>query len=126
MHQFHKIELFQICRPEDSEAFHSEMLDHIVQMIADLYPQLEHRVIELPDWDRSPVSAKTFDIELKYNDEWLEVSSVSNTLDNQSKPAQIRYKPKAGGKNVKCHMLNGSGLALPRLVLALETVNQAL
>lgn len=118
VHQFHKVELFVICRPEDSEKMHLEMVAYVEKMIQDLYPEIEYRVIELPDWDRSPVSNRTFDIEMKYQDEWLEVSSISNMGDNQSKPAQIRYKPKVG-KNVKVHLLNGSALALPRLTLAL-------
>ncbi len=57
--------------------------------------------------------------EILVGDEWLEVSSISNTEDNQSKPAMIRYKPDDGGKNIKVHMLNGSGVALPRLTLAI-------
>lgn len=119
VHQFHKVELFVICTPESSEAEHKKMLSHVEDMIKQDY-DLEYRVIELSAEDRSPVSNKTYDIELKCGEEWLEVSSISNTGDNQSKLAQIRYRPKAGGKPVKCHMLNGSGLALPRLVLALE------
>lgn len=119
VHQFHKVELFTICTPETSEDEHQRMLNQIEDMIKETF-KVEYRVIELSDDDRSPVSNKTFDIEMKYKEEWLEVSSISNTGDNQSKPAQIRYKPKAGGKPIKCHLLNGSGLALPRLVLALE------
>ncbi|MEK6878036.1 MAG: hypothetical protein AABY22_00430, partial [Nanoarchaeota archaeon] len=57
--------------------------------------------------------------EIKYKDEWLEISSISNTENNQSKVANIRYRPKGGSKNIKVHMLNGSGVALPRLMLAL-------
>lgn len=120
VHQFHKVELFIICKPEDSEKEHEGMRDHIENMIAHMYPELEYRVIELPEHDRNPVSAKTYDIELKYEDDWLEVSSISNTLDNQSKIAQIRYRPEKGGKPIKCHLINGSGLALPRLILAIE------
>lgn len=124
VHQFHKVELFTICRSEESGELHQEMLGHIEDMICNLFPQLEYRIIELPENDRSPVSVKTFDIELKYGDEWLEVSSISNMSDNQTKPAQIRYRPKAGDKPVKCHMLNGSALALPRLMLALSQADQ--
>lgn len=120
VHQFHKVELFVICKPDESELLHHMMVDHVQEMISELYPQLEKRIIELPDWDRSPVSNKTYDIELKCGDEWLEVSSISNMGDNQSKPAQIRYKDSKTGKNTKCHMLNGSALALPRLRLALK------
>lgn len=121
VHQFHKVELFTICKPDQSEVLHKDMIDHICWLIRALYPTLEYRVVELTEEDRSPVSNSTFDIELKYGDEWLEVSSISNTGDNQTKPAQIRYRPKQG-KPVKCHMLNGSALALPRLMLALEKI----
>jgi seryl-tRNA synthetase len=117
VHQFHKIELFVICKPEQSEALHQEMRQQVETMLTGF--GLVHRTIELPDHDRSPVSAKTYDVELRLGDEWLEVSSISNTLDRQSQPAQIRYKNEHG-KNVKCHMLNGSGVALPRLLLAMR------
>ncbi len=118
VHQFHKIELFTICTPEQSEEQHQKMLRDVCYMLKDM--KVEHRVVELSADDRSPVSNKTYDIEVKVGEEWLEVSSISNTGDNQSKPAQIRYKPKAGGKNIKCHLLNGSGVALPRLMLAIQ------
>ena len=118
VHQFNKVELFAICTPEQSEALHEEMIAQISNMLTEL--NVEHRLVELTPEDRSPVSNKTIDIEVKAGEEWLEVSSISNTGDNQSKPAQIRYKPKTGGKNIKCHLLNGSGVALPRLMLALE------
>lgn len=119
VHQFHKVELFVICKPDQSENLHSEMVRHVETMLKDLFPSLDCRTIELSEEDRSPVSYKTFDIELKFGEEWLEVSSISNTQDRQSTPAQIRYKPKGGGKPIKCHLLNGSGVALPRLTMAL-------
>lgn len=118
VHQFNKIELFAICTPEQSETIHQEMIAQVSAMLTEL--NLEFRLVELTPEDRSPVSNKTIDVELKVGDEWMEVSSISNTGDNQSKPAQIRYKPKSGGKNIKCHLLNGSGVALPRLMLALD------
>ena len=121
VHQFHKIELFVICTPEKSEEEHTFMLDHITGMMDTFWGStLPYRIIELPEDERSPVSAKTFDIEVRCGEEWLEVSSISNTKDNQSKPAQIRFRPAVGGKPKKCHLLNGSGLALPRLILALD------
>lgn len=119
VHQFHKIELFVICKPEDSYKLHTEMVSAIKQMLLRLYPTVKVRTVALSETDRSPVSAHTVDIEAKYGDEWLEISSISNTEDRQSKIALIRYKPENGGKPVKCHMLNGSGVALPRLKLAL-------
>jgi seryl-tRNA synthetase len=117
VHQFHKVELFCITKPQDSEALHNKMVEEVEQLL-DTW-SITHRRVELTAEDRSPVSNKTIDIEILAGDEWLEVSSISNTGENQSKPAQIRYKPKTGGKNIKCHLLNGSGVALPRLHLAL-------
>lgn len=119
VHQFHKVELFVICKPQDSERLHQEMLEQVRSLMVAL--GVEHRVLELPEHDRSPVSAKTYDIEIKCGDEWLEVSSISNTLDRQSTPALIRYKDRNQGKTIRCHMLNGSGVALPRLLLALRS-----
>lgn len=118
VHQFHKIELFAVCTPDQSEAIHVEMVNQVTHMLDGF--GVEWRTVELSPEDRSPVSNKTIDVEVLVGEEWLEVSSISNTGDNQSKVAQIRYKPTAGGKNVKCHLLNGSGVALPRLMLALE------
>lgn len=118
VHQFNKIELFAICTPNQSEVIHKEMVDQITSMLTEL--GVQHRTVELTKEDRSPVSNKTIDIEVLAGNDWLEVSSISNTGDNQSKVAQIRYKPTSGGKNIKCHLLNGSGVALPRLMLALD------
>ncbi len=118
VHQFHKVELFVICTPEQSEEIHQQMIAQVKAMLTEM--EIEHREVLLSAEDRSPVSNKTIDIEVKVGDEWLEVSSISNTGDNQSKPALIRYRPKAGGKPIKCHLLNGSGVALPRLMLAIQ------
>ena len=122
VHQFHKIELFALCTPEQSEGLHVEMVNQVCAMLDGF--NLKYRTVELAENDRSPVSNKTIDIELSVGDEWLEVSSISNMGDNQSHPANIRYKPKAGGKNIKVHMLNGSGVALPRLLVALQDRKQ--
>lgn len=118
VHQFHKVELFALTTPDQSETIHQEMIAQVCALMDEL--KVEWRSVVLTPEDRSPVSNKTIDIELRVGDEWLEVASISNTGDNQSKVAQIRYKPKDGGKNIKCHLLNGSGVALPRLMLALE------
>lgn len=120
VHQFHKVELFIICKPEQSADLHYEMRDHVEKMLEDLFPQLKYRIVDLLEEDRSPMSIRTWDIELQHGEEWLEVSSISNTADRQSKLAQIRYRPNGGGKPIKCHLLNGSGVALPRLMLALD------
>ncbi|KKQ99162.1 MAG: Serine-tRNA ligase, partial [Candidatus Woesebacteria bacterium GW2011_GWB1_39_12] len=117
VHIFHKIELFELCTPDNSYAELDKMVEQVCALTEAL--GLEYRVVELEEKDRSPVACKTFDIEVKHQDEWLEVSSISNTEDRQSKPALIRYRPQNGGKPVKVHLLNGSGLALPRVMLAL-------
>lgn len=127
VHQFHKVELFVVCKPEESYQLHDEMIAQISKLIENF--GLEYRKLELPEWDRAPWSKKTIDIELKAGEDWLEVSSISNTEDNQTKTIEgghgpIRYKNKAG-KNIKCHLLNGSGVALPRLVLALDAKNDS-
>lgn len=121
--QFHKIELFNISTKEDSYKLHDEMVSHIENLIKAIIEKfktpLEYRLVELSETDRSPISKKTIDIEMKYGDEWLEVSSISNTEDTQSKIAMIRYKDMIAKKNEKVHLLNGSGLALPRLILCM-------
>lgn len=118
VHQFHKVELFIICTPEQSEQLHQEMVNQVETMLTGM--GVVHRRVELAENDRSPVSNKTYDIEVQCGEEWLEVSSISNTGENQSKIAMIRYRPKDGGKNRKVHMLNGSGVAMPRLTLAIN------
>jgi seryl-tRNA synthetase len=118
VHQFHKVELFVICKPEDSERLHVEMVEQVAGLLGLL--GVGHRKVELTPEDRAPWSNKTIDIEIPLGDEWLEVSSISNTGDNQSRPAKMRYKPKGGGKNQPVHLLNGSGVALPRLTLVLQ------
>jgi len=123
VHQFNKVELFTICTPDSSEFYHNQMVDDVCELLKNL--NVEHRKVVLDEKDRSPVSNQTIDIEVLVGKEWLEVSSISNTGDNQSRVAQVRYKPKDGKKNVKCHLLNGSGVALPRLMLALaERINE--
>jgi len=118
VHQFHKIELFIICKPENSENLHEKMIQE-VESLLDKFNVI-HRRLLLSKEERSPTANKTIDIEIKAGDEWLEISSISNTGTNQSNPALIRYRPKQGGKPIKCHLLNGSGVALPRLHVALE------
>jgi len=125
VHQFHKVELFVICTPQQSAVIHLEMITQVQALLTKL--GVTHRTVELSEADRSPVSASTFDIDVLSKgpdgDEWLEVSSISNTHDRQSKPALIRYRPRDGGKLIKCHLLNGSGVALPRLMLAMGIEN---
>lgn len=118
VHQFHKLELFVICTPDQSEALHLEMVKQVCDMLNTM--GVNHRTVELSVDDRSPVSTRTIDVEIDAGAEgWLEVSSISNTGDNQARPAMIRYRRKSGGKPVKCHLLNGSAVALPRLMVYL-------
>jgi len=117
VHQFHKIELFIICKPEESDKLHKQMIKHVMDLLD--ASNVRARTVELGEDERSPVAVKTTDIEAYAKGEWLEVSSISNTGENQSKLAQIRYRPSKGGKPHKVHLLNGSGVALPRLRIAM-------
>lgn len=128
VHQFHKVELFRIEKPEDSWKVFEEMISQVKEVLLSLGVKKEHiREVELTEEDRSPVSLKTIDVEIyaPKSKEWLEISSISNTGENQSKPALTRYKRNKDGKNVKCHLLNGSGVALPRLLIYLQETKPA-
>ena len=121
--QFHKVERFVICRPEESEAEHEKVLREVGDLL-DLLG-VTWRTVELSEADRPPHALRTVDFEVRAQteegeEEWLEVSSVSNTGDWQAKRAQVRFRPRSGAKPIKCHMLNGSALALPRLRIALN------
>lgn len=115
-HQFEKVEMFVYCEPEQSEA----ELAALVQRVRALPEKLgiPYRVLELCSGDIGFNSAKTFDIEMwaPGQDEWLEVSSASNCLDFQARRANIRYRSEGGTRYP--HLLNASGLALPRSVIA--------
>ncbi len=118
VHQFDKIELVRITRPETSYAEHEQLLSHAEAVLQQL--GLPYRVIELCAGDLGFSAAKTYDIEVWAAGQggFLEVSSVSNFEDYQARRMQLRFKD-AEGKNRMCHTLNGSGLALPRLMVAL-------
>ncbi len=118
LHQFDKVELVKIVEPETSCDEHEKLLQDAEAILQQL--GLYFRVIELCTGDLSFAAAKCYDIELwapGYGD-WLEVSSVSNFKDFQARRAGIRFKKK-DGKPQYAHTLNGSGVALPRLVVAL-------
>ncbi len=124
-HQFNKVEMFQIVRPEDSDAAHDELVEKAERLVAGL--GLHYRVSLLAAGDTSASMAKTCDIEvwLPSLDSYMEVSSVSNARDFQARRGKIRYKPKQG-KSSFVHTLNGSGLATSRLLPAiLEQQQQA-
>jgi seryl-tRNA synthetase len=125
-HQFDKVELYKVTRPESSD----EELEKLVADAEDICQKLDipHRVVQLCTGDLGFAACKTYDIEMWAPGcaEWLEVSSCSNCCDFQARRASIRYRPEAGAKSEFVHTLNGSGLALPRVLIAvLENYQQA-
>jgi seryl-tRNA synthetase len=125
-HQFDKVEMYVYCRPEESDEYLEKMRQHAQDTCAGL--GLTYRVKQLCTGDLGFGSAITYDIEVWAPGcgEWLEVSSVSNVRDFQARRANIKYRPADGGKARLLHTLNGSGLGLPRTLIAvLENYQQA-
>lgn len=125
LHQFNKVEMVRFVEPSTSYDVLDEMLQDAEDILRAL--NLHYRVVELCTGDLSFASAKTYDIEVwaPGMQKYLEVSSVSNFVDFQARRANIRYRDKEG-KIAFLHTLNGSGLATPRLMIALlETYQQA-
>jgi seryl-tRNA synthetase len=125
-HQFDKVELYKITDPESSD----EALEKLVADAEDICRKLSiaHRVVQLCTGDLGFAACKTYDIEMWAPGcaEWLEVSSCSNCGDFQARRTNIRYRPEPGAKPQLVHTLNGSGLALPRVLIAvLENYQQA-
>ena len=124
VHQFEKVEMYQFVEPEQSMT----ALDGIVQAAADVIRglKLPFHLLQLCSGDISFPSAKSFDLEIytPASDEWLEVSSCSNCTDFQSRRSNIRFRREAGGKTEFVHTLNGSGLAIPRVIIAILETNQ--
>ncbi len=123
LHQFDKVEIVQISAPESSYAVLEEMLAHIEGLLQKL--ELPYRVLRLCSGDMSFTSALTYDLEVwsAAQARWLEVSSCSNFETYQANRLKLRYKGE-GGKTQLLHTLNGSALALPRIVAALLENNQ--
>ena len=123
-HQFDKVEMYIYCKPEDSEDMHLKMLADAEQTCAAL--GLPYRVKQLCTGDIGFGSAMTYDLEVWAAgcNEWLEVSSISNVRDFQARRANIKYRPTDGGKPRFLHTLNGSGLGLPRTLIAVMENNQ--
>jgi seryl-tRNA synthetase len=124
-HQFDKVEMYAFTKPEDSAAELAKMVKDACQVCVDL--GLAYRTVQLCTGDLGFNSRITFDIEVWAPGcaEWLEVSSVSNVEDFQARRANIKYRPEDGGKARLVHTLNGSGLALPRTLIAvLESFQQ--
>jgi seryl-tRNA synthetase len=118
LHQFEKVEMFVYCQPEESDAEFERLVAR-----ARVLPELlgiPHRVVALCTGDVGFNATRTYDIEVwaPGQGEWLEVSSVSNCLDFQANRANIRYRPGGDQPNRRPHMLNASGLALPRSLIA--------
>jgi seryl-tRNA synthetase len=125
-HQFDKVEMYQFTEPDVSY----DALESMVQDALDICRGLgiRHRLVQMCTGDLGFTAAKKYDIELWAPGcgEWLEVSSLSNCEDFQARRADIRYRPEPGAKPRFVHTLNGSGLALPRVMIAvLENYQQA-
>ena len=125
-HQFDKVEMYKYCKPDDSPAEFEKMVADAEQVCADL--GLTYRINQLCTGDLGFCARITFDIEVWAPGcgEWLEVSSISNVGDFQARRANIRYRPEEGGRTRFVHTLNGSGLGMPRTLIAvLENYQQA-
>ena len=124
LHQFEKVEIVRIEKPENVESALKEMLDHVKSLLEKL--GLQYRILKLCGGDTGFAASITYDFEVYSagQDKWLEVSSVSRFDTFQSNRLKLRYKDK-NKKSKLCHTLNGSALALPRIVAALLENNQS-
>ena len=125
-HQFDKVEMYIFCKPEDSPAAFDKMVADAEQTCTEL--GLNYRVLQLSTGDLGFTASITCDIEIWAPGcgEWLEVSSVSNVTDFQARRANVKYRPSDGGRARLVHTLNGSGLGMPRTLIAvLENYQQA-
>lgn len=124
-HQFDKVEMVKFVEPAQSDRELLALLDNAEDVCRKL--EIPHRVVQMCTGDLSFVAAAKYDVEMWAPGcgEWLEVSSCSNFGDFQARRAKIRYRPKPGAKPELVHTLNGSGLALPRVMIAvLENYQQ--
>jgi seryl-tRNA synthetase len=125
-HQFDKVEMYIFCRPQESVAEFQRMVANAEQTCAEL--GLAYRVSQLCSGDLGFAAHITYDLEVWAPGvgEWLEVSSVSNVGDFQARRANVKYRPADGGRLRYVHTLNGSGLGMPRTLIAvLENYQQA-
>ncbi|MDR2834841.1 MAG: serine--tRNA ligase [Bacteroidales bacterium] len=124
LHQFSKVEIVQIRKPEESYQALEEMKVHVEGLLQKL--ELPYRILRLCGGDMSFTSALTFDFEVfsAAQERWLEVSSVSNFEEFQANRLKLRYKSTDDKKAKLAHTLNGSALALPRIMAALLENNQ--
>lgn len=123
LHQFDKVEIVQLSLPENSHAALDAMVEHVESIVKEL--ELPYRILRLCGGDMSFTSAITYDFEVysEAQQRWLEVSSVSNFESFQANRMKLRYKDE-DGKTQLAHTLNGSSLALPRILAALIENNQ--
>ncbi|MBO5619535.1 MAG: serine--tRNA ligase [Paludibacteraceae bacterium] len=124
LHEFSKIEIVRIDTPEHSDASHKEMLAHVEGLLKKL--ELPYRILRLSGGDMSFTAALCYDFEVysEAQHRWLEVSSTSNFDTYQANRLKCRYRRAEDKKVTLCHTLNGSALALPRIVAALLENNQ--
>ena len=124
LHEFSKIEIVRIDTPEHSAESHKEMLEHVEGLLKKL--ELPYRILRLSGGDMSFTAALCYDFEVysEAQNRWLEVSSTSNFDTNQANRLKCRYRRAEDKKVTLCHTLNGSALALPRIVAALLENNQ--
>ncbi len=125
LHQFDKVEIVQIAHPDHSYESLEEMVNHVESLVAKL--QLPYRIVRLCGADMSFTSALTYDFEVWSGAQkrWLEVSSVSNFESFQANRMKCRFREKGSKQTRLVHTLNGSALALPRIVAAILENNQS-
>ena len=119
LHQFDKVEIVQIAKPENSYSVLEEMKNYVESLLIKL--ELPYRILKLCGGDISFTAALTYDFEVfsAAQERWLEVSSVSNFEDFQTNRLKLRYRPENEKKTRLAHSLNGSALALPRIMAAI-------
>ncbi len=119
VYQFEKVEMVKFAHPDHSDEELRRLMDEALYIVKELC--LPYRVLDLSTGDMTFGSAHTFDIETwaPGSDEWLEISSCSLFRDFQARRANLRFRPEGGGRPQHLHTLNGSGLALPRTIIAI-------
>ncbi|MDP3914791.1 MAG: serine--tRNA ligase [Bacteroidota bacterium] len=124
LHQFDKVEIVQIAHPDNSYELLDEMVAHVAGLVEKL--ELPYRILRLCGGDMSFTSALTYDFEVfsAAQEKWLEVSSVSNFESFQANRLKLRFRDEATKKTVLAHTLNGSALALPRILASILENNQ--
>ncbi|CAN5503967.1 serine--tRNA ligase [soil metagenome] len=118
-YQFDKVEMVKFVHPDESTVEHQRLISESADVLIEL--GLPYRLLQMCTGDLSFTAASKFDLEVWAPgiDEWLEVSSCSNFVDFQARRANLRFRPDEGGKPRFMHTLNGSGLALPRTMIAI-------